>query len=111
MVGDGEALLLDNIIDETTGVAADVKVVVGTGELVGAASSFTSISSTITATGDGDGPPAHSAASTQPSFVVQHSAIVSNMTSHGALSTMPPHLAVPAGSQSRTHAVPVLTST
>jgi hypothetical protein len=109
MVGDGDALL-DNIIDETTGVASDVKVVVGTGELVGAASSFTSISSTITATGDGDGP-AHSAASTQPSFVEQHSAIVSNMTSQGALSTMPPHLAVPTGSQSRTQAVPVLTST
>jgi hypothetical protein len=37
MVGDGDALLLDNIIEETTGVATDVKVVVGTGELVGAA--------------------------------------------------------------------------
>jgi hypothetical protein len=108
MVGDGEALLLDNIIEETTGVADEVKVVVGAGELVGASSS-TSMSSAI-ATGEGEGP-AHSAASTQPSFAEQHSAIVSNMTSHGAFSTMPPHLAVPTGSQSRTQAVPVLTST
>ena len=43
----------------------------------------------------------------QLSFVVQHASMPSNISSHGAFSTMPPQSAVPFGEQSRTQDVPV----
>ena len=45
--------------------------------------------------------------STQLSLVVQHASMPSNISSHGAFSTMPPQSAVPFGEQSRTQDAPV----
>ena len=89
----------------------DDSAAVGEGETVGevAAEDDADISTPSTdagVVGLSDGP-AHTAMSTQLSFVEQHASMPSNVSSHGALSTMPPQSDVPFGEQSRTHDVPV----